>query len=110
MPIRVCASPRCPNPAVYRGRCSEHARSHDRTINRAGYHVYRTAKWRHTRNRYLHDNPLCAHCGDIATDVHHITDLADGGNPYDFAGLQSLCHPCHSQHTRQSQNATNTTP
>ncbi len=110
MPIRVCADPRCPQPATYRGRCPQHARTNDRTINRAGRHIYQTAKWRHTRNRYLRQHPLCAHCGDIATDVHHVKDLAKGGAPYAPGNLQSLCHPCHSQHTRASQSATNSMP
>ena len=103
MPIRVCLEPRCPNPATWRGRCRLHARTNDRSIKRAGYHIYRTAKWRHVRNRHLHQHPLCADCGTIATDVHHITDLADGGQPYAPHNLQSLCHPCHSRRTRATQ-------
>ena len=107
MPIRVCLDPRCPNPAHWRGRCQEHARTNDRNIRRAGYHIYRTKRWRTTRSRHLHNHPLCDHCGNVAEDVHHRIDLADGGQPYAPANLQSLCHPCHSRLTRASQSATN---
>lgn len=100
--IRLCLDPSCPNPATYRGRCQRHARAQDRNINRAGYRIYRTKRWRITRQRQLANHPLCE-CGQIATDVHHIIDLKDGGNPWNPANLQSLCHSCHAQISRRSQ-------
>jgi 5-methylcytosine-specific restriction enzyme A len=102
MPVRLCLEPSCPNPATWRGRCQSHARKQDRNTQRAGYHIYRTKRWRNTRRAYLHDHPLCQ-CGKIATDVHHITDIADGGDPWHPNNLQALCHPCHSQTTRTRQ-------
>jgi 5-methylcytosine-specific restriction endonuclease McrA len=35
-----------------------------------------------------------------AVDVDHIKALADGGEPFDFDNLRSLCHACHSRVTR----------
>jgi 5-methylcytosine-specific restriction protein A len=52
----------------------------------------------------LNAQPLCARCHaygrtTIATDVHHIIALRNGGeNTAD--NLQPLCHSCHSIVTR----------
>jgi len=35
----------------------------------------------------------------MATDIHHVVALADGGDPYDKAQLQALCKKCHSAST-----------
>ena len=45
---------------------------------------------------------MCAERGTArpAVDVDHILPLADGGEPYDFDNLRSLCHACHSRVTR----------
>lgn len=104
MPHQLCLEPGCAQPAQYRGRCAEHATQRDRTIQRAGYHIYRTKRWRVTRNHHLHQHPLCD-CGRIATDVHHRTDIADGGDPWASSNLASLCKRCHSQLTRRRQTA-----
>jgi 5-methylcytosine-specific restriction enzyme A len=104
--IRPCLEPACPNPATYRGRCHQHARTRDRNTNRAGYHLYRTKRWRITRDRYLAEHPICEcehDCGQIATDVHHRTPLDAGGPPWDFSNLQALHHACHSRQTRREQ-------
>jgi 5-methylcytosine-specific restriction enzyme A len=98
----LCAEARCPDPPVYRGRCQRHARQRDRQINRAGRAIYNTKRWKLTRRRKLTETPLCE-CGAIATDVHHLQDIADGGDPWAMANLQSLCHSCHSKTTRAAQ-------
>jgi 5-methylcytosine-specific restriction protein A len=101
----ACAEPACPQPATYRGRCPNHARTHDRNTNRAGYHIYRTKRWQIVRNHHLFHHPLCDHCGQIATQVHHRQDLEQGGQPWAPDNLQSLCGPCHARITRQRQSA-----
>lgn len=102
MPSKTCLEPMCPEAAHYRGYCRTHANMNDRQINRAGRHIYFTAKWRHTRERVLFEQPLCAtpDCGRIATDVHHIVDLADGGEPWARENLEGLCATCHGKLTR----------
>lgn len=100
MPTRLCAEPGCPNPAAYRGRCATCARVNERRTERAGRHVYGTRRWVMLRRSVLFERPLCA-CGAIATDVHHKHDIADGGDPWDPANLEALCHPCHSRITRR---------
>lgn len=99
MPLVTCQEPLCGEAAHYRGYCLTHAQTNDRQINRAGRHIYFTAKWRHTRERVLFEQPLCE-CGRIATDVHHITDLADGGDPWARENLAGLCATCHGKLSR----------
>ena len=36
----------------------------------------------------------------IATDVHHITDLGKGGNPWASENLAALCRSCHAKITK----------
>lgn len=105
MPISVCAKSGCPNPATYRGRCQRHARQREREINRTGYSLYRSQRWKYTRRAQLMRQPLCEECGRIATDIHHRVDLVDGGNPWAPENLASLCRKHHSQITRKRQAA-----
>lgn len=109
MPSRLCLEPTCPEPATFRGRCTTHQRDRQRQINRAGNRIYNTKRWRRTRERVLSEQPLCQ-CGAIAEHVHHITDLVDGGDPWNPDNLQALCAPCHSRITRQRQRQATETP
>ena len=100
MPIRLCLAPRCPAQAHYRGYCAEHARVKEQQTHRAGKAIYGTKRWKMLRRSVLFEHPLCeCGCGEIATDVHHKVDLADGGDPWNRDGLQALNHACHSRIT-----------
>jgi 5-methylcytosine-specific restriction endonuclease McrA len=104
MPTRICMEPRCPAVAAYRGRCQRHSRLRERTINRAGQKIYRRKRWRNTRERVLSEQPICVECKDaLAEHVHHIVDLADGGDPWARENLAGLCASCHSKITRANQ-------
>lgn len=104
MPSRLCIHAGCSSPVVYRGYCQAHARAKEKRTRRAGRHIYPTAKWRHTRDRVLFEQPLCAveGCGQIAVEVDHIIPLPDGA-PYDMANLQGLCKHHHGQKTKAEQ-------
>lgn len=60
--------------------------------------------WRRTRDRILaRDGGLCVPCRTadritVATEVDHITPLAQGGAESD-ENLQSICLPCHQAKT-----------
>lgn len=99
--------PCCPAVVAYRGRCQRHAREREQQTNRAGRKTYSRKRWKLTRSYYLFNHPLCEcddpTCFEIATDVHHRIDLADGGAPYDQANLQALAAACHSKLTRANQ-------
>jgi 5-methylcytosine-specific restriction protein A len=106
MPDRVCSEPRCPDPATYRGRCPEHARTnnqatHSNTEHRA---IYNSKRWAILRRRVISEQPICAGCDNaLSVDVDHITPLAEGGQPYARDNVQGLCRPCHSSKTRREQ-------
>ncbi len=99
MPTRLCADRHCPNPATYRGRCAEHARNNEQRTRRAGHALYRSKRWQILRRHILFHRPLCP-CGEIATDVDHITALEQGGEPWSPSNLQGLCASCHAIKTR----------
>ena len=62
---------------------------------------YQSTEWIKTRDEYIKRNPFCELClsegkdkqGD---DVHHITPLTAGGEPFLEANLIALCDSCHS--------------
>lgn len=99
MPIRLCSTTGCPEPATYRGRCPDHARTHNQATHR-NRHVYNSKRWKMTRRRVLFEQPLCP-CGNLATDVDHILSIEEGGDPWNQANLQALCASCHSRKTNQ---------
>lgn len=71
--------------------------------------VYKTAAWLRFRAYRLSLNPLCQQCERNglhhipAVDVHHVIALRNGGQPYDLANTEALCHECHSRVTRSGQ-------
>ena len=88
------------------GYCAEHEKLHARQYDkaRAPLHNKRYGyQWRKLRARFLSSHPLCEKCREqgrytMATEVHHIQPLADGGTN-DEKNLMPLCKPCHSRIT-----------
>lgn len=64
--------------------------------------------WKKIRDRYLLRHPLCEACRreerlTLATLVHHVKPLADGGTN-DESNLMSLCTSCHEKiHQRSTK-------
>jgi 5-methylcytosine-specific restriction enzyme A len=63
---------------------------------------YRSKAWRRLRASKLRDDPLCEHCarkGKVvpASIVDHRVAIRRGGEPMEYANLQSLCPSCHSR-------------
>lgn len=103
MPTNYCLTPRCPNPATYRGRCAGHARERE-TETHSDRSVYKTKRWRMLRRQRLLLTPFCAcGCGRLGTDVDHIVPIRDGGAPFDLENTQTLTHECHAKKTRAEQ-------
>jgi|GEM_PF-3053778 len=62
---------------------------------------YQSAEWIKTRDEYIITNPFCELCfsegkNKQSDDVHHITRLTAGGEPFSKANLIALCDSCHS--------------
>jgi hypothetical protein len=56
--IRLCGEPRCPEPAVVRGRCSQHA-TEARKANRSPFDAFYGSKaWKIARRHQLFEHPL----------------------------------------------------
>ena len=74
----------------YDGRPSAAARGYDR-------------RWRKVRTMQLGNEPMCADCPGLATEVHHVVPLSQGGSRLDLANLMSLCKSCHSRRTGRGE-------
>jgi hypothetical protein len=62
---------------------------------------YESTKWVKTRDEYIKANPFCELClnkgkNKKSDDVHHITLLTAGGEPFAEDNLIALCDSCHS--------------
>lgn len=115
MPSRIprpCSVYPCGDLGTVRGKCPRHAseaaRAYDaeRNPRRArSLAVYRSRAWRRLRLRILRERPWCEApgCDAEAKHVDHVVPIEDGGDPWDEANLQPLCHPCHSRKTAQDR-------
>lgn len=110
-PLSLCAVTGCSQLVPY-GRCEEHRLEQRRDSDarrpsaaRRGY----DRSWRTIRDDYLTEHPYCQdpRCAalpiwrrTLATDVDHVDGLGpDGPGGNDWANLQALCHPHHSEKT-----------
>lgn len=63
---------------------------------------YQSAEWIKTKNEYIKTNPFCELClsegknNKQSDDVHHITRLTAGGEPFAADNLIALCDSCHA--------------
>jgi len=62
---------------------------------------YASREWRKIKNNCIKENPLCELClnegnENKSDDVHHITPLSQGGEPFLEDNLIALCQSCHS--------------
>ena len=70
--------------------------------------VYRSRRWRRLRDMFIRSHPLCEHCKakgitTRAQHVDHIRAIQDGGDPYAWDNLQSLCISCHTGKTNREK-------
>ena len=64
------------------------------TRKEAHRRVYNTRRWKSLRAWKLSTDPICT-CGRLATTVHHVHPVRQGGDPWDVDNLKSLCHRDH---------------
>lgn len=55
--------------------------------------------WQRLRKLALHSSPVCSECGRLATEVHHVKPISEGGERLEQANLLPLCKACHSRIT-----------
>ena len=78
--------------------------------NKAKSFIYNTASWKRLSikkrtvdlfcEECLLQNPVIYKQADV---VDHIVELTDGGEPYLWTNLRSLCHACHNRKTAQEK-------
>ena len=66
--------------------------------------IYGTSRWQRLRNRKKKNKPLCEDCLERGVVmpmycVDHIVEIKDGGEPFDYDNLRSLCRVCHGRKT-----------
>jgi len=92
---------KCHRLATNQGRCDQHQ---VKPWERKSQHTQQVSRHqqRKARARLLATDPSCAVCGhnDPADlELDHITEVADGGDPYDPDNQTLLCKPCHRAKT-----------
>ena len=59
-------------------------------------------RWTAMASLYLRTHPMCAVCGMLAHEVHHILSRRDRPDlMYVWTNLQGLCKECHRAHHDQ---------
>lgn len=93
-PPRVCS--RCRKTVSGRCPCTPAWSSQTNRYSGSGS----TRRWRRVRADKLAADPVCERpgCHHLA-EVDHITPVSRGGDRYDPANLQSLCHTHHLEKT-----------
>ena len=112
-PKRPCRYGGCPNLTDSRtGYCEEHRslmqRHYEHFSRGYNQHERYGNGWRKVRDRYIAAHPLCEEClglgrATMATLVHHVKPIADGGTN-DESNLRSLCASCHEKIQRRKQS------
>jgi len=70
-------------------------------VNKETRKLRDSRRWRdHVRPEKLRRDPYCQICHEKgrlseANEVDHIIPISDGGDPWDYDNLQSLCKRCH---------------
>ena len=113
-PKRPCRYQGCPKLTDSKsGYCEEHEKQMQRHYEHfaRGYNQYERygGAWKKIRDRYIAAHPLCERClglgfATVATLVHHVKPIADGGTNEE-SNLKSLCVSCHEKiHQRKKSD------
>lgn len=102
----------CPKHGIYNTKSCELCKKqtaktyNQQSRNKDSSAIYNTTRWRKVRIQQLLRNPLCK-CGKIATIADHVKELKDGGEPFSFDNLESMCISCHNTKTAREKRVRN---
>ena len=113
---KLCVHPSCKQ-VVRDGtaRCDKHKKDKKRENNerrkqygRRNSKIYDSARWRRLSDKKRQVCPFCEMCYDkgvtvVADVVDHIEEIEDGGAPFSWDNLMSLCHGCHNRKTAEDK-------
>ena len=90
-----------------RPRAPRIQKAYDRARGSAAGSGY-DSQWQKIQAIYKMDNPLCENCKDHgiskrADVIHHIVEIAEGGDRLAFSNLKSLCMTCHNEVHRETR-------
>lgn len=70
-------------------------------------YIYNSSRWQQLRVAKLRSCPLCEYCPSScrrpATQVDHKVAIRNGGDPWAWENLASVCQSCHSQKTAHGE-------
>jgi 5-methylcytosine-specific restriction endonuclease McrA len=70
-----------------------------KAIKEASVHRLSGGKWTAMASLYLRTHPMCAVCGHLAHEVHHILSRRDRPDlMFVWDNLRGLCRDCHRDH------------
>ena len=86
---------------------TENAKTYNDTArDKESSKIYNSTRWRKIRKYVLkRDGGICQMCGksEKTMIVDHIQELKDGGEPYSYDNLQTLCKSCHNIKTAKEK-------
>lgn len=123
MPRILCIHPSCKTVVEYeegnrQTRCEKHAKNnkrkpreipdHQRLNGGKGSHIYSTQRWRRLSKKKRAVNPFCEDCEldgvmNPCDIVDHVVEIKDGGEPFLWSNLRSLCHAHHNAKTAKER-------
>ena len=116
MPV-LCTAPACKE-IVRDGtsKCEKHKRKQTKESNklrkvnggRRNAKVYDSVRWRNLSKKKRQNTPFCEMCDEegvttVADVVDHIVEIEDGGDPFAWDNLMSLCHGHHNSKTAKEK-------
>lgn len=110
LPEYPCTQPGCKATQKEPGKCPKHKEARlNLRRGKVGRRIYDLQRWKITRKLQLAIEPLCRRCAErgeytAAGEVDHIKPIEEGGDPWKWENLQSLCHACHSAKTLTDAN------
>ena len=64
----------------------------------SGNPVYGTKRWKELRAQVIQDEPVCHWCRrQPSSQADHVTELDQGGDPYDRANIVGSCASCNAR-------------
>lgn len=84
----------------------------DHARNKSGSLIYDTRAWRRLSDKKRTVNPFCERCLKegrhvVAKIVDHKVEIKDGGKPYEWSNLESMCYQCHNTKTQDEKDKRN---
>lgn len=106
-PKTPCRQPGCAALVDKPGYCDRHKRPAAQAYNRARADsaeqgVYNSSRWQKLRHLKRSEDPFCERCNKAgrikpADMVHHKLPIKDGGDPWAWDNLESVCNSCQAE-------------